>query len=180
MMKFYFLGLTFLFVVANPLFSQDSIVKRACDFNMIQVKRANALTLQSAYGKTGLYAGLAWNSNFHEGWNVNLLLSTKIRHLGFNTFSPLVSMGLGYDVLKENWKVDLVPGLKGQLVTSRLSEASTVNNIEMLFGYEFVLGDRYKLVHGAYYGLGYEGSKKYSVNYSSFLIHIGFGYVFSH
>ncbi len=164
----------------NPLFSQDSIVKRACDFNSMQAKRTTPLTLQSAYGKTGLYAGLGWNSNFHKGWNVNMSLASKIRHLGLKKFTPLISMGLGYDVLQKNWKVDLVPGLKGQLVTSRLSETSIVNNVEMLFGYEFVLGDRYRLVQGAYYGLGYEGSEKSSVNYSSFLIHIGFGYVFPH
>jgi len=179
-MKLVFVLLVLLFFPMSFLNAQDSLIISDCNLDVLPLKKKNAISLQSSYVKTGLYAGLAWNSNFHKGWNVNMSLSSKIRHLSLRKFTPMISLGVGYDILKDNWKIDLVPGFKGQLVTSRLTETSVVNNVEMLFGYEFVLGDRYKLVQGAYYGFGHESSENFNVRYSSFLIHIGFGYVFSH
>lgn len=179
-MKIYCLVLVFVLLMMSSLFSQDSLINRDLDFNATQDEKTNTFALQSAYAKTGLFAGILWNSTFHKGWEVNMSLTTKVRHLSLNKFTPMISLGLGYDLFKNNLKVDFVPGLKGQMVSARLTESSIVNNVEMLFGYEFVLGEKFKLIQGAYFGLGHEDSQNFNIPYTSFLIHIGFGYALFH
>ena len=169
----------FLFLFSSIL-AQDSVIVRNCNYNLQQARSTSTITLQSSYAKTGIYAGLAWRSNLYNGFQMNMSLASKVRHLGLNKFTPLASIGLGYDLFRKNYTVDLVPGIKGQLISSRLTKSSSVNNLELLFGYEFIFGKRFQLIQGAYYGFGHEDSENFNVNYTSFLIHIGFGYVFMH
>lgn len=158
--------------------AQDSLVTNDNELQILSLKKENSITLQSTYAKTGLYAGLAWNSKLYKGLQMNMSLATKVRHLSLNKFTPLVSVGIGYDLFRKKSKLDVVPGIRGQLITSRLTQNSTVNNVDILLGYEFVLGNRFHFLHGAYYGFGHEDSENINIKYPSFLIHIGFGYVF--
>lgn len=166
-----------LFRVGSSI-SQDSLIIRECDLGRTLAKRTNLLTLQTTYSKTGLYNGLTWHSDFYKGVMVNMSLATKFRHLVLGKFTPLVSLGVGYDVLRNREKLKFIPGFRGQLITSRLSQNSVANNLEMLVGYTFIWGNRFRFVQGSYYGLGNESSSNFNVLYSSFVVHIGFGYAF--
>lgn len=138
----------------------------------------NTLALQGTYAKPGIYAGLNGSSNLYKGLVMNVSLGLNVRLLNYGEFSPLIAIGLGYDVLRKYPRLTLSPGIKGQHISSRISDKNHIRNTEFLIGYEFEYGKKYKLIQGAYYGFGREDAANTSVDYQSYLIHLGFGYAF--
>lgn len=138
----------------------------------------NTLAFQGTYAKSGIYAGVSGSGNLHKGWVMNVACGLNVRHFSYGEISPLIAIGLGYDVLRKNTQFRLSSGIKVQHISSRISDVNHVKNIEFLFGYEFEYGKKYKLIQGTYYGFGRENSANLSVDYQSYLIYIGFGYAF--
>ena len=138
----------------------------------------NTFAFQGTYAKSGIYAGFSGSGNLYKGWGMNVACGLNVRHFNYGEISPLIAIGLGYDVFRKHSQFTLSPGIKVQHISSRISDVNHVKHIEFLLGYELEYGKKYKLIQGAYYGFGRENSANLSVDYQSYLIHIGFGYAF--
>jgi hypothetical protein len=165
-MKFLTVFLLVLTLNVN-LFSQNS--ENALD---------NTFAVHGIYSKTGIYTGVSGSTDLYKGILFNTSISANLRHLNFGVFTPLVAVSLGFDVLRKYPKITFTPSIRGQLISSRLDSDNRINTTELLVGYTFEYGERFKFVHAGYYGLGQEKSALTSANYISYLISFGIGYAF--
>tara|TARA_B100000508_G_scaffold118450_1_gene98527 strand:- start:41620 stop:42096 length:477 start_codon:yes stop_codon:yes gene_type:complete len=157
--------------------TQETIENVRSEKEIIKAK-ITTLGTSGLLNRSGVFVGISGATKLSRSVLLNADISINIRKAALNSFNPLIGLGVGYECAKKRTKFSFAPGIKLQLSSLRLNDASNIYNSDALIGYSMAIGDRFRFIQSLYAGVGHEDSPNFNLFYASYLIQIGVGYRF--
>jgi hypothetical protein len=140
------------------------------------------LSTHAMFSRIEVFHSMQCNVTFSELIDVEAQLGVGARSAYLQgSIRPMAGLFLGYDLLKKNEHLSVVPKVGGLFVDQHIGETEVVNS-EWALGYTLSWGHQVRVLHGALIGMGSERVKTVHSSgvfrYTSYCITLGIGYVF--